>query len=225
MRRRALGLLAFAGVLAASCQQPALAEDVMATPEAAVQAREAPGKKVAIFAGGCFWGVEGVFSHLKGVTSVVSGYHGGNRRDAAYETVGTGRTGHAEAVRVVYDPAVIRYDQLLRVFFAVATNPTQLNYQGPDHGTQYRNALVPMDREQTRVAAGYLAQLRRLDLWGKPIVTTMEPYQAFYPAEAYHQDFMVNNPDHGYIKRWDKPKVAALRRMFPDLYKITFTRN
>ena len=180
---------------------------------------------MAIFAGGCFWGVEGVFSHLKGVTSVVSGYHGGNRRDAAYETVGTGRTGHAEAVRVVYDPAVIRYDQLLRVFFAVATNPTQLNYQGPDHGTQYRNALVPMDREQTRVAAGYLAQLRRLDLWGKPIVTTVEPYQAFYPAEAYHQDFMVNNPDHGYIKRWDKPKVAALRRMFPDLYKITFTRN
>ena len=211
MRHRALGLLAFAGVLAASCQQPALAEDVMTTPEAAVQAREAPGKKVAIFAGGCFWGVEGVFSHLKGVTSVVSGYHGGNRRDAAYETVGTGRTGHAEAVRVVYDPAVIRYDQLLRVFFAVATNPTQLNYQGPDHGTQYRNALVPMDREQTRVAAGYLAQLRRLDLWGKPIVTTVEPYQAFYPAEAYHQDFIVHNPDHGYLKRWDKTGSAACR--------------
>ncbi|OYX61174.1 MAG: peptide-methionine (S)-S-oxide reductase [Novosphingobium sp. 32-60-15] len=225
MVRRTLAALIAVGVMTAACQQTALAEEVMATPAAAVQANETPGKKVAVFAGGCFWGIEGVFSHLKGVTSVVSGYHGGAKKDASYDTVGTGRTGHAEAVRVTYDPAKIRYDQLLQVFFAVGANPTQLNYQGPDHGTQYRNALVPMDKEQVRVAAGYLAQLKRLDLWKKPVVTTVEPYKAFYPAESYHQDFMVNNPNHGYIRRWDAPKVAALRRMFPDLYKSVFTRN
>lgn len=202
-----------------------LPEGAMATPPAAVEAREAPGRKQAIFAGGCFWGIEAVFSHLKGVTSVVSGYHGGEKQDAIYDVVGTGRTGHAEAVRVTYDPAVIRYDQLLRVFFAVGANPTQLNYQGPDKGPQYRNALVPLGVEQKRVAAGYLAQLRRLDLWKKPIVTGVEPYRAFYPAEAYHQDFADRNPDHGYIKRWDVPKLRALKALFPDLYKPDFTRN
>ncbi len=225
MKRRLLGAVMAFGMLAAACQQPAMAEDVMATPAAAVRANETPGKKVAIFAGGCFWGIEAVFSHLKGVSSVVSGYHGGAKKDARYETIGDGRTGHAEAVRVTYDPAVIRYDQLLRVFFAVGANPTQLNFQGPDHGTQYRNALVPMDKEQVRVSAGYLAQLKRLDLWKRPIVTAVEPYKAFYPAEVYHQDFMVKNPDHGYIRRWDTPKVQALKKMFPDLYKGSFTRN
>jgi len=225
MKRPILAVLLTVGMTMAACQQPALAESVMATPAAAVQANEAGGKKVAVFAGGCFWGIEAVFSHLKGVTSVVSGYHGGSKADARYDTVGNGRTGHAEAVRVTYDPAKIRYDQLLRVFFAVGADPTQLNYQGPDHGTQYRNALVPMDKEQARVAAGYLAQLKRLDLWKKPIVTTVEPYKVFYPAESYHQDFRANNPDHGYIRRWDAPKVAALKRMFPDAYKPAFTRN
>lgn len=224
MRRPVLAAMLAVGITAAMLQ-PAHAEGVMATPEAAVKAQETPGKKVAIFAGGCFWGVEGVFSHLKGVTSAVSGYHGGGKNSAKYDVVGEGDTGHAEAVRVTYDPTKIRYDQLLRVFFAVVTDPTQLNYQGPDHGTQYRNALVPMDKEQVRVAAGYLAQLKRLDLWKKPIVTAVEPYKVFYPAEGYHQDFMANNPDHGYIRRWDKPKVDALKRMFPDLYKPTFTRN
>ena len=225
MKRPILAVLLTVGMTMAACQQPALAESVMATPAAAVQANEAGGKKVAVFAGGCFWGIEAVFSHLKGVTSVVSGYHGGSKADARYDTVGNGRTGHAEAVRVTYDPAKIRYDQLLRVFFAVGADPTQLNYQGPDHGTQYRNALVPMDKEQARVAAGYLAQLKRLDLWKKPIVTTVEPYKVFYPAESYHQDFRANNPDHGYIRRWDAPKVAALKRMFPDAYKPAFTLN
>ena len=225
MKRRALAGLVGAGLVTVACQQPALAEGVMATPAAAVEARETPGKKVAIFAGGCFWGIEGVFSHLKGVTSVISGYHGGSKKDATYARVSDGRTGHAEAVRVTYDPATIRYDQLLRVFFAVGADPTQLNYQGQDHGTQYRNALVPMDIEQARVAAGYMAQLKRLDLWKKPLVTAVEPYKAFYPAEQSHQDFMVNNPDHGYIRRWDAPKVRALKQMFPDLYKTTFTRN
>lgn len=225
MRNRIVAALMVVGITAASCQQPALAEGVMATPAATTQAVEAPGKKVAVFAGGCFWGIEGVFSHLKGVTSVVSGYHGGAKKDALYDIVGNGRTGHAEAVRVTYDPAKIRYDQLLRVFFAVGANPTQLNYQGPDHGTQYRNALVPMDKEQARIAGSYLAQLKRLDLWKKPIVTTVEPYKAFFPAETYHQDFMINNPTHAYIRHWDAPKVAALKRMFPDLYKSVFTRN
>lgn len=225
MRRPVLAAALLAGIVTASCQQTAQAEGAVAAPEAAVQADEAPGRKVAIFAGGCFWGVEGVFSHVKGVTSVVSGYHGGEKKTASYDVVGTGRTGHAEAVRVTYDPAKVRYDQLLRIFFAVVTDPTQLNYQGPDHGTQYRNALVPMDKEQARVAAGYLAQLKRLDLWKRPIVTAVEPYKTFYPAEGYHQDFMANNPDHGYIRRWDAPKVQALKRMFPDLYKPAFTRN
>lgn len=225
MNRTLLAVLTAVGFVTASCQQPALAEGAMAAPDAAVKATETPGKKVAVFAGGCFWGIEAVFSHMKGVTSVVSGYHGGAKKDASYDQVGGGDTGHAEAVRVTYDPAKVRYDQLLRVFFAVGANPTQLNYQGPDHGTQYRNALVPTDKEQARVAAGYLAQLKRLDLWKRPLVTAVEPYKAFYPAESYHQDFMANNPDHGYIRRWDAPKVEALRRMFPDLYKPAFTRN
>ncbi|NLR69707.1 peptide-methionine (S)-S-oxide reductase MsrA [Novosphingobium sp. ERN07] len=225
MRRPVLSALAVMGIGMAAFQQPARAEGTMATPAAAVEAREEPGKKIAIFAGGCFWGIEAVFSHLKGVSSVVSGYHGGDKKTAIYDVVGNGNTGHAEAVRVTYDPAKIRYDQLLRVFFAVGANPTQLNYQGPDHGTQYRNALVPMSVEQKRVAAGYLAQLKRLDLWKQPIVTAVEPYKAFYPAEGYHQDFAANNPDHGYIRRWDAPKVRALKTMFPDLYKPMFTRN
>lgn len=225
MRRPLLSALMAVGVLTASCQQPAQAEGAVATPAAAVQANEAPGKKSAVFAGGCFWGIEAVFSHLNGVSSVVSGYHGGAKNTAIYDVVGSGRTGHAEAVRVTYDPAKIRYDQLLRVFFAVGADPTQLNYQGPDHGTQYRNALVPMNPEQAKVAAAYLAQLKKSGLWKQPIVTAIEPYKAFYPAEGYHQDFAANNPDHGYIKRWDAPKVANLKRLFPDLYKAGFTRN
>lgn len=225
MRRPLLSALMAVGVLTASCQQPAQAEGAVATPAAAVQAKEPAGRKTAVFAGGCFWGIEAVFSHLNGVTSVVSGYHGGAKNTAIYDVVGSGRTGHAEAVRVTYDPAKIRYDQLLRVFFAVGADPTQLNYQGPDHGTQYRNALVPMNAEQARVAAAYLAQLKKSGLWKQPIVTTIELYKAFYPAEGYHQDFAANNPDHGYIKRWDAPKVANLKRLFPDLYKAGFTRN
>lgn len=225
MRRPVLGMMIALGIGLSACQQPVMAEGTMATPAAAVEAREGPGKQTAIFAGGCFWGIEAVFSHVKGVSSVVSGYHGGEKKTAAYELIESGRTGHAESVRVTYDPAVIRYDQLLRVFFAVGANPTQLNFQGPDHGTQYRNALVPLNLEQKRVAAGYLAQLKRLDLWKQPIVTAVEPYKAFYPAEGYHQDFASKNPDHGYIRRWDAPKVRALKAMFPDLYKASFTRN
>ena len=215
--------LAAAALLASACSSPALAESAVATPVAKVVAGEAKGLKTAIFAGGCFWGIEGVFSHLKGVTSAVSGYHGGTAATATYAQTSDGDTGHAEAVRVTYDPAVIRYDQLLRVFFAVGADPTQLNRQGPDRGTQYRTALVPMSAEQNRVAAAYLAQLKASGLWKKPLVARIERAQTFYPAEAYHQDFMSKNPGHGYIRMWDAPKVAALKRLFPGEYKAGFT--
>ena len=220
---RALLPLAAAALLASACSSPALAESAVATPAAKVVAGEAKGLKTAIFAGGCFWGIEGVFSHLKGVTSAVSGYHGGTAATATYAQTSDGDTGHAEAVRVTYDPAVIRYDQLLRVFFAVGADPTQLNRQGPDRGTQYRTALVPMSAEQNRVAAAYLAQLKASGLWKKPLVARIERAQAFYPAETYHQDFMSKNPGHGYIRMWDAPKVAALKRLFPGEYKAGFT--
>jgi peptide-methionine (S)-S-oxide reductase len=222
--RLAVALLAV--TLTGACTSPASAESVVATPAAKLAAAEAPrGLKTAIFAGGCFWGVEGVFSHVKGVTSAVSGYHGGPAGTAKYDLVGGGDTGHAEAVKVTYDPAVVRYDELLRIFFAVVTDPTQLNRQGPDTGSQYRNALVPMSAEQGKVAAAYLAQLKAAKLWSRPIVTRIEPYKGFYAAEAYHQDFMLANPDHGYIKRWDAPKVAAFRKLFPTQYRANFVRG
>ena len=209
--------------LTAACQQPAMAgESAVATPLAARIADEPKILQTAVFAGGCFWGVEGVFSHLNGVTSVVSGYHGGTRATAQYERISDGDTGHAEAVRVTYDPAKIRYDQLLRIFFAVVADPTQLNRQGPDSGTQYRSALVPMNAEQRLVASAYLAQLRKSGLWKVPIVTRVEAYQRFYPAEAYHQDFMAKNPRHPYIQAWDVHKVNNLRRMFPGTYRAAF---
>jgi len=219
---RALVPLVAAAMLATACTSPALAEGVVAAPAAQVTANE-KGLKSAIFSGGCFWGIEGVFSHVKGVTSAVSGYHGGTAATARYDRVSDGDTGHAESVKVTYDPSIIRYDQLLQVFFAVGADPTQLNRQGPDSGTQYRTALVPMSAEQKRVATAYLAQLKASGLWKKPIVARIERAQAFYPAESYHQDFMAKNPSHGYIRMWDAPKVAGLKRLFPGEYKAAFT--
>ena len=216
--------LAAAVLVATACTSPALAEGAVAAPPAKLTSNE-KGLKTAIFAGGCFWGIEGVFSHVRGVTSAVSGYHGGSASTAKYSEVGDGDTGHAEAVRVTYDPAVVRYDQLLRIFFAVGADPTQLNRQGPDVGSQYRSALVPMSAEQNRVAAAYLAQLKSSGLWRKPLVVRIERAQAFYPAEAYHQDFMAANPNHPYIRHWDAPKIAALKRMFPQAYKASFTKG
>lgn len=226
MRRSAKLLLPLVA-LAAACQQSpsAAAEAVIAAPAAERAASEGPGLQTAIFAGGCFWGVEGVFSHMRGVTSAVAGYHGGGKRDANYPRVSGGGTAHAEAVRVTYDPDKVRYDQLLRAFFSVVTDPTQLNRQGPDVGRQYRSALVPTTEEQRRVASAYLAQLRASGLWQKPIVTRIEPYRAFYPAEKYHQDFMHKNPDHPYIRRWDAPKLEAFARLYPGYYKRGFTLN
>jgi peptide-methionine (S)-S-oxide reductase len=219
-RRLALSLL----ILAAACQQPLqAAEKPVNAPEAVRPAREPAGLKTAVFAGGCFWGVEGVFSHVEGVTSAVSGYHGGSSGDADYDLVSAGKTDHAESVRVTYDPTKIRYDQLLRIFFSVITDPTQLNRQGPDTGRHYRSALVPLNDEQRRTASAYLAQLKGAGLWNEPIVTRIERYKRFYPAETYHQDFMAKNPNHPYITRWDVPKVQALRRMFPKIYRADFT--
>lgn len=223
LRRAVHKILFFAAtlLLVAACQQPALAEDAVLAPAAKVIASET-GTQTAIFSGGCFWGIEAVFSHVKGVSSAVSGYHGGSKVDAVYRTVSGGGTGHAESVKVTYDPRVVRYDQLLRIFFSVGADPTTLNYQGPDHGTQYRSALVPLTAEQKKVAQAYLEQMGKSGVWSKPIVTRIEAYKAFYPAEAFHQDFMLNNPNHGYILRWDKPKVVALQKLFPGFYRAAF---
>lgn len=187
------------------------------------EASEPAGLKTAVFAGGCFWGIEGVFSHVTGVVSAVSGYHGGTAAKATYDQVSAGTTGHAEAVRVTYDPAKVRYDQLLRIFFSVAADPTTLNRQGPDEGLQYRSALVPVSEEQRLVASAYLAQLSASRAWNAPIVTGIERHLRFYPAEGYHQDFMAKNPRHPYILAWDVAKVEALRRLFPGHYKLRFT--
>jgi peptide-methionine (S)-S-oxide reductase len=214
--------LAAIALFAAACQSPALAaERAVGAPVPAVKAKES-GLKTAIFAGGCFWGIEGVFSHTKGVSSAVSGYHGGSKQDANYEAVSSGGTGHAESVKVTYDPKVIRYDQLLQIFFSVGADPTTLNAQGPDRGTQYRSALVPMSAEQTKVAKAYLAQMAKSGVWKAPIVTKVESYKGFYAAEAYHQDFMKKNPQQGYIVRWDMPKVAALKTLYPKEYRAAF---
>ncbi len=212
-------------LLVSACQQPATAsaaEDVLVAPAPRIVADEADGLKTAIFAGGCFWGIEGVFSHVKGVTSAISGYHGGSKADADYKRVSAGGTGHAEVVKVTYDPKQVRYDQLLRVFFSVGADPTTLNRQGPDHGTQYRSALIPLNAEQRKVAAAYLAQMQQSGVWKKPVVTKIEAYKRFYPAEAYHQDFMLKNPRNGYIRAWDAPKVEGLKRLYPSVYRASF---
>ncbi len=225
MHRRAPFAVAALALGLAACQQRAIAaEKVVEGPRAERVAHE-EGLKTAIFAGGCFWGVEAVFSHVKGVKSAVSGYHGGTERLARYQVVSSGVTDHAEAVKVTYDPAVIRYDQLLRIFFSVVADPTQVNRQGPDTGAQYRSAIVPMSAEQNAVAKAYIAQLKAAKLWDKPIVTTIERAQGFYPAEPHHQDFMKKNPRNGYILRWDAPKVAALRKLYPGVYSATFQSN
>ena len=218
-------LLAAGSLALSACAGPALAEEPVAAPAATRIAKEPAGLKTAIFAGGCFWGVEAVFSHVKGVKGAVSGYHGGTQKSATYDLVSSGMTDHAEAVKITYDPAVVRYDQLLRILFSVVADPTLKNRQGPDTGTQYRAAIVPTSAEQAAVAKAYLAQMGKSGVWAKPIVTRIEPYKAFYPAEAYHQDFMLKNPRHGYIQRWDAPKVAALKQMYPGVYRASFLKD
>jgi peptide-methionine (S)-S-oxide reductase len=195
------------------------AENAVRAPAPIVSVPNSASSETAIFAGGCFWGVQGVFQHVKGVKSALSGFTGGASGTAHYDRVSDGDTGHAESVRVVFDPRVVSYADLLRIYFSVITDPTQLNAQGPDTGTQYRSALFPTSEAQRKVAAAYLDQLRRADLWKKPIVTRIERAQPFYPAEGYHQDYLTLHPDSGYIRYNDLPKVTALKQLYPQLWR------
>ena len=221
---KAKSFLAALAVSAAALSLPtavSASEEVFDAPVPTRQANER-GLQTAIFAGGCFWGVEAVFSHTRGVTSAVSGYHGGTADNATYDRVSGGFTRHAEAVRVTYDPSVVRYDQLLQILFSVVADPTLVNRQGPDRGAHYRAALVPVTAEQRAVAQSYIRQMGRSGVWDDPIAVRVESHRRFYEAEAYHQDFAHRNPDHGYIRRWDAPKVRALRSEFPGLYRARF---
>jgi len=225
VRRRGLLLLAGgAAVLAAGLvwQGPTLhaAEAAVQLP-APQQDVPAGGPRLqkAVFAGGCFWGVQGVFQHVKGVQRAVSGYSGGSASTASYDAVSGGRTGHAEAVEVTFDPTLVSYGALLQIFFSVAHDPTQLNRQGPDHGTQYRSAIFTQDPAQVKVAQAYIAQLDAARAFGAPIVTRVEQGPAFYPAEVYHQDYLTENPRAPYIVVNDLPKLDNLRKMFPQRWR------
>ncbi|CDZ31614.1 Peptide methionine sulfoxide reductase MsrA [Neorhizobium galegae bv. officinalis] len=198
----------------------ATAEEGFAIPAPAIdQAASTAATETAIFAGGCFWGVQGVFQHVEGVKNAVSGYAGGAKDTAAYETVGYGKTGHAESVRVTFDPKKVTYGHLLQIYFSVAHDPTQLNRQGPDTGTQYRSTVFPTSEEQARVAKAYIDQLNKAKIFHTAIATTIEPGKAFYPAEAYHQDFLTQNPTYPYIVYNDLPKIENLKKLFPSDYR------
>jgi peptide-methionine (S)-S-oxide reductase len=211
-RRIVVALLA--APLLAQCA-PAQAESVVKLPAAAYDPAVKASRATAVLAGGCFWGVEGVFSNVKGVISVEAGYHGGSRATAKYELTHDGTSGHAEAVRIVYDPTQVSYGTLLRILFSVVADPTLKNRQGPDTGRQYRAAIVPMDAGQRQVATAYLAQIGKGGYFAKPVIVPVESYKTFYRAEANHQNFMRLNPTNPYIVRWDAPKLAALKRLFP----------
>jgi peptide-methionine (S)-S-oxide reductase len=218
-RRVALTALAVtlcAGLMTAG---PSFAGEGLVIPAPAIDAPAKSGTETAVFAGGCFWGVQGVFQHVKGVVSATSGYAGGTKANPSYEEVGTGTTGHAEAVKIVYDPAKVSYGHLLQILFSVTADPTTLNYQGPDHGTQYRSAIFPANGEQAKVAAAYIAQLDAAKVFGRPIVTRIETPAKFFRAEDYHQDFLALHPTSGYIVVNDLPKIADLQRFFPDDYR------
>jgi peptide-methionine (S)-S-oxide reductase len=220
---RLLPLRAFLTVLAmpliVAWSATVRAESAVVLPNPAVDAPAESGLQTVVFAGGCFWGVQGVFQHVKGVKQAVSGYAGGTKTSPSYEQVSTGATGHAESVQVTYDPREVSYGQLLKVFFSVAHDPTQLNRQGPDVGTQYRSAIFFANDEQKRVAQAYVDQLGRAGAFKRQIVTQLAPLTAFFPAEGYHQDFMVNHPNHMYIVINDLPKVDNLKKLFPDIYR------
>jgi peptide-methionine (S)-S-oxide reductase len=212
----AIALLVFAGK-----GNLANTEGSAALPNPAVDARLAsmPGKQTAVLAGGCFWGIQAVFQHVKGVEEATSGYSGGSIASPDYEEVSSGNTGHAESVKITFDPSQVSYGQLLKVFFSVAHNPTQLNRQGPDSGTQYRSVIFYGNEEQQRIAQAYIAQLEQAKLFPAPIVTQVVPLKAFYAAEGYHQNYAALHPDNPYIAINDAPKVEHLRLQLPDLYK------
>jgi peptide-methionine (S)-S-oxide reductase len=210
--------IATCALLLAGQSGPAAAEG-RPVPAPAVVSQAKGHHEVAILAGGCFWGVEGVYEHVRGVTDVVSGFAGGTTANADYEQVSAGGTGKAEAVRIIFDPSKVSYAELLRIYFSVVADPTQLNRQGPDTGPQYRTAIFPQSAAQDRVARAYIAQLSKAHVFKRPIVTRIEPTRRFIAADAYHQDFMRKNPAHPYIVVHDRPKVAALKRLFPTRYR------
>jgi peptide-methionine (S)-S-oxide reductase len=209
------------GVFAVARSVPSVlhAEKAKPIPAPAVDERPGTASEVAVLAGGCFWGVQGVYQHVKGVSNAVSGYAGGEKNTAEYETVSTGRTGHAESVQITFDPRQITYGKLLQIYFSVAHDPTELNRQGPDTGTQYRSALFTATEEQANVAKAYIAQLNEAHVFSRPIVTKIEPGRPFFAAEGYHQDFLTLNPTYPYIVYNDLPKIENLKRLFPDLYR------
>jgi peptide-methionine (S)-S-oxide reductase len=207
-------------ILAGGLARHASAEQarLVPAPQGAAAAADNAPSEVAVLAGGCFWGVQGVFQHVKGVTSAKSGYTGGDRQSADYEKVSMGNTGHAESVRIQFDPRQVSYGQLLQIYFSVVHDPTELNRQGPDTGTQYRSAIFPQSDAQAAISQAYIAQLTAAHAFDQPIVTRIERNQHFYEAEAYHQDYLTLNPDNPYIAFNDLPKVANLKRLFPQLY-------
>ena len=214
--------LALVAVALLACALPGAARQEqarMVPPPVQDEGAGSATSETAVFAGGCFWGVQGVFQHVKGVTNAVSGYAGGDKRTAQYEEVGTGRTGHAESVQVTYDPRVITYGRLLQILFSVAHDPTQLDRQGPDVGPQYRSAIFPNGPDQATVAKAYIDQLMQARVFPGAIVTRIEPGASFYAAEPYHQDFLTRHPDHPYIVFNDLPKLKDLQKMFPDVYR------
>jgi peptide-methionine (S)-S-oxide reductase len=228
--KAATRLILWRAALASFLLLPALAFGLFNQPSAAQEAPvviPAPTAEMvetgqsakAVFAGGCFWGVQGVFQRVKGVTQAVSGYSGGSAETATYELSSTGTTGHAETVEVTYDPSVVSYGELLHIYFSVAHNPTQLNYQGPDRGSQYRSTIFAVNDDQAKVAREYIAQLDKASVFEGPIVTTIEPLKAFYPAEQYHQDFLTLNPTWPYIVVHDLPKIEALKSIFPEQFR------
>lgn len=211
----AAGLLALASFATSS----RAAEEVFIIPPPAVDVAPTDGLKTFVLAGGCFWGVQGVYQHTKGVTKAVSGYAGGKANTAQYEMVGSGMTGHAEAVQITYDPKQVTLGKLLQIYFSVAHDPTQLNRQGPDHGTQYRSTVFTSDPEERKVVQSYIAQLNGAKVYGKAIATTLEPLQGFYPAEDYHQDYLTLHPNQPYIAFNDLPKIENLKKVFADNYR------
>jgi peptide-methionine (S)-S-oxide reductase len=220
-RRHILGGLAalpFVG-LALSPALSGAQEEAVTIPPPDMDPAESGSTATAVFAGGCFWGVQGVFQRVKGVTNAVSGYAGGSAETATYDLTSRGDTGHAETVEITYDPKAISYGKLLQIYFSVAHNPTQLNFQGPDHGTQYRSTIFAVNPSQDEIARAYIAQLDAAKLFDGPIVTTIEAFKAFYPAEQYHQDFLTLNPTWPYIVHHDLPKIDALAELFPDVYR------
>jgi peptide-methionine (S)-S-oxide reductase len=216
-RTLCVALAAACGLLATAAA--GAAEPAFVIPPPALDQPAAAAPQKAVVAGGCFWGVQAVFQHVKGVTSAVSGYAGGQAGTANYDTVSGGRSGHAEAVEITYDPAQVSYGQLLQIYFSVAHDPTQLNRQGPDTGPQYRSAVFPSDDSQRKVAEAYIAQLNQAGVYPKALATTIEPLKAFYPAEDYHQDYLVRHPYSMYIMVNDVPKVENLAKTFPARYR------